>query len=213
MHKSRSILGSAAFPLQRKSGAHRGGEGGRQFIKVVHQIVLVIIKTAPAGVAIEQLAGSSTANLTSATLGASAQVGSSMLAAMHQLGGGAGMLVGLDEKNTPVLAAIGVPAQARNLNDPNARGRLWLQGIGSYGKLDGDHRSNDLSQRTQGNFSSRFGLRLAHLSQLNNGISLLLEAGLDVGLSARHSLGLDYIGELGSNCRNHALTGQWQMRF
>lgn len=348
---------------------------------------------ATAGGAIEQLAGSSTANLTSATLGASAQVGNSMLAAMHQMGGGAGLLVGLDQKDTPALAATGVPSDARNLNDPNARGRLWLQGIGSYGKLDAEHGSNGLTQRTKGtllgadwaldsdwrvgvlggysktdldttgvdgsvdswhaglyalrqngplalrlgaaysghqgdskrtvafngfsdrpkgdydansqqafaelgyamgsgrlsaepfanlgyqryqrdsysekggaaalhvdgqtqdNFSSTFGLRLAHLSQLDNGISLtprvsagwkhtygevdsntrqafvaggtafnvegsaldrdslLLEAGLDVGLSARHSLGLGYTGELGSNSRNHALTGQWQMRF
>ncbi|MDL2188907.1 autotransporter domain-containing protein [Pseudomonas sp. ChxA] len=348
---------------------------------------------ATAGGAIEQLAGSSTANLTSATLGASAQVGNSMLAAMHQMGGGAGLLVGLDQKDTPALAATSVPSDARNLNDPNARGRLWLQGIGSYGKLDGEHGSNGLTQRTKGtllgadwaldsdwrvgvlggysktdlettgvdgsvdswhaglyalrqngplalrlgaaysghqgdskrtvafngfsdrpkgdydansqqafaelgyamgsgrlsaepfanlgyqryqrdsysekggaaalhvdgqtqdNFSSTFGLRLAHLSQLDNGISLtprvsagwkhtygevdsntrqafvaggtafnvegsaldrdslLLEAGLDVGLSARHSLGLGYTGELGSNSRNHALTGQWQMRF
>lgn len=346
-----------------------------------------------AGSAIEQLAGSSTANLTSATLGASAQVGSSMLAAMHQLGAGDGLLVGLDQHDTPVLAASGVPSDARNLNDPNARGRLWLQGIGSYGKLDGDHGSDGLTQRTKGtllgadwaldsdwrmgvlggysktnlsttgvdgsvdswhagvyalrqsgplalrlgaaysghqgdskrtvafsgfndrpkgdydadsqqafaelgyamgsgrlsaepfanlgyqryqrdsynekggaaalhvdgqtqdNFSSTFGLRLAHLSQLDNGISLtprvsagwkhtygdvdsttrqaflaggtafnvegsaldrdslLLEAGLDVGLSARHRLGLGYTGELGSNSRNHALTGQWQMSF
>ena len=43
--------------------------------------------------------------------------------------------------------------------------------------------------------------------------SLLLEAGLDVGLSARHRLGLGYTGDLGSNSRNHALTGQWQMSF
>ena len=348
---------------------------------------------ATAGTAIEQLAGSSTANLTSATLAASAQVGNSMLAAMQQMGGGGGLLVGLDQKDTPALAATGVPSDARNLNDPNARGRLWLQGIGSYGKLDGEHGSNGLTQRTKGtllgadwaldsdwrvgvlggysktdldttgvdgsvdswhagiyalrqsgplalrlgaaysghqgdskrtvafngfsdrpkgdydansqqafaelgyamgsgrlsaepfanlgyqryqrdsysekggaaalhvdgqtqdNFSSTFGLRLAHLSQLENGISLtprvsagwkhtygdvdsntrqafmaggtafnvegsaldrdslLLEAGLDVGLSARHSLGLGYTGELGSNSRNHALTGQWQMRF
>ena len=349
--------------------------------------------TATAGAAIEQLAASSTANLTNATLGASAQVGNSMLAAMHQLRGGAGLLVGLDEQDTPVLAATGVPAQARNLNDPNARGRLWLQGIGSYGKLDGEHGSNGLTQRTKGtvlgadwaldsdwrvgvlggysktdldttgvdgsvdswhagvyalrqsgplalrlgaaysghqgdskrtvafngfndrpkgdydansqqafaelgyalgngrlsaepfanfgyqryqrdgynekggaaalhvegqtqdNFSSTFGLRLAHLSQLDNGISLTprfsagwkhtygdvdsntrqaflaggtafnvegsaldrdslqLEAGLDVGLSARHRLGLGYTGDLGSNSRNHALSGQWQMSF
>ena len=355
--------------------------------------VLLNTTNATAGAAIEQLAGSSTANLTAATLGASAQVGNSMLAAMHQLGGGAGLLVGLDQKDTPVLAATGVPSDARNLNDPNARGRLWLQGIGSYGKLDGDHGSNGLTQRTKGtvlgadwaldnewrlgvlggysktdldttgvdgnvdswhagvyalrqsgplalrlgaaysghqgdskrtvtfngfndrpkgdydansqqafaelgyalgsgrlnaepfaslgyqryqrdgytekggaaalhvdgqtqdNFSSTFGLRLAHLSQLDNGVSLtprvsagwkhtygdvdsntrqaflaggtafnvegsaldrdslLLEAGLDVGLSARHSLGLGYTGEIGSNSRNHALVGQWQMSF
>lgn len=106
--------------------------------------------TATAGAAIEQLAGSSTASLTSATLNASAQVGNSMLAAMHQVGGGAGLLVGLDGKDTPSLAATGVPAEVRNLNDPNARGRLWLQGIGSYGKLDGEHGSNGLTQRTKG---------------------------------------------------------------
>ena len=34
--------------------------------------------------------------------------------------------------------------------------------------------------------------------------SLLLEAGLDVGLSARHRLGLGYTGEVGSASRNHA---------
>ncbi|QJI31854.1 autotransporter domain-containing protein [Pseudomonas sp. ADAK18] len=349
--------------------------------------------TGTAGAAIEQLAGSSTANLTSATLGASAQVGTSMLTALHQLGGGAGLLVGVDQGDTPALAATGVPAEARNLNDPNARGRLWLQGIGSYGKLDGDHGSNGLTQRTKGsvlgadwalnpewrvgvlagysktdldttgvdgsvdswhagvyamrqsgplalrlgaaysghqgdskrtvtfngfndrpkgdydansqqafaevgyamgsgrlsaepfanlgyqryhrdsysekggaaalrvegqtqdNFSSTFGLRLAHLSQLESGISLtprisagwkhtygdvdsstrqaflmggtafnvegsaldrdslLLEAGLDIGLSARHTLGVGYSGEIGSNSRNHGLIGQWQMSF
>jgi len=354
---------------------------------------LITSTSATAGAAIEQLAGSSTANLTSATLSASAQVGGSMLAAMHQLGGGAGLLVGLDSRDTPVLAATGVPAEARNLNDPNARGRLWLQGIGSYGKLDGEHGNSGLTQRTKGsvlgadwaldsdwrlgvlggysktdldtagvdgsvdswhagvyalrqsgplalrlgaaysghqgdskrtvafngfsdkpkgdydansqqafaelgyamgsgrlsaepfanlgyqryhrdsynekggaaalhvdgqtqdNVNSTLGLRLAHLSQLENGISftprvsagwkhtygdvdsntrqaflaggtafnvegsaldrdsLLLEAGLDVGLSARHTLGLGYNGEIGSNSRNHAVIGQWQMSF
>lgn len=345
-----------------------------------------------AGAAIEQLAGASNANLTSATLTASSQVGSSMLAAMQQTAG-PGLLVGLDQRDTPVLAASGVPAAARNLNDPSARGRLWLQGIGGYGKLDGEHGSSGLEQRTQGsllgadwalnpawrvgvlggysqtdldasgvdgevdswhagvyalhqngpvalrlgaaysahqgdsqrsiafngfsdrpkgdydadsqqafaelgyamgsgrlsaepfaslgyqryhrdryqekggaaalqidsqtqdNFSSTLGLRLAHLSSLNNGMSvtprlalgwkhtygdvssstrqafvtggtafnvegsaldrdsLMLEAGLDVGVSARHSLGLGYSGEIGSNSRNHGLIGQWQMSF
>jgi len=346
-----------------------------------------------AGAAIEQLAGASNANLTSATLGASSQVGSSMLSAMQQMGGSPGLMVGLDQRDTPVLAANGVPSEARNLNDPNARGRLWLQGIGGYGKLDGEHGSNGLEQRTKGsvlgadwslnpawrlgvlggysktdldatgvdgnveswhagvyalhqngpislrlgaaysghqgeskrtiafngfsdrpkgdydadsqqafaelgyamgsgrlsaepfaslgyqryhrdryqekggaaalqvdsqtqdNFSSTFGLRLAHLSSLDNGMSvtprmaagwkhtygdvssstrqafitggtafsvdgssldrdsLVLEAGLDVGISARHTLGVGYSGEIGSNSRNHGLIGQWQMSF
>ncbi|MDT3310310.1 autotransporter domain-containing protein [Pseudomonas sp. rhizo66] len=346
-----------------------------------------------AGAAIEQLAGTSNANLTSATLGASSQVGSSMLSAMQQMGVSPGLLVGLDQRDTPVLAANGVPSEARNLNDPNARGRLWLQGIGGYGKLDGEHGSSGLEQRTKGsvlgadwslnpawrlgvlggysktdldatgvdgnveswhagvyalhqngpmslrlgaaysghqgeskrtiafngfsdrpkgdydadsqqafaelgyamgsgrlsaepfaslgyqryhrdryqekggaaalqvdsqtqdNFSSTFGLRLAHLNSLDNGMSvtprmaagwkhtygdvssstrqafvtggtafsvdgssldrdsLVLEAGLDVGISARHTLGVGYSGEIGSNSRNHGLIGQWQMSF
>lgn len=346
-----------------------------------------------AGAAIEQLAGSSNANLTSATLAASSQVGNSMLSAMQQIGGSPGLAVGLDQRDTPVLAANGVPSEARNLNDPNARGRLWLQGIGGYGKLDGEHGSSGLEQRTKGsvlgadwslnsawrvgvlggysktdldasgvdgnveswhagvyalhqngpvsvrlgaaysghqgdskrtvafngfsdrpkgdydadsqqafaelgyamgsgrlsaepfaslgyqryhrdsyqekggaaalqvdsetqdNFSSTFGLRLAHLNTLDNGMSLtprmtagwkhtygdvsnstrqafvtggtafsvdgssldrdslVLEAGLDVGISARHTLGVGYSGEIGSNSRNHGLIGQWQMSF
>lgn len=346
-----------------------------------------------AGAAIEQLAGASNANLTSATLGASSQVGSSMLSAMQQISGSPGLMVGLDQRDTPVLAANGVPSAARNLNDPNARGRLWLQAIGGYGKLDGEHGSSGLEQLTKGsvlgadwslnpqwrlgvlggysktdldatgvdgnveswhagvyalhqngpislrlgaaysghqgeskrtiafngfsdrpkgdydadsqqafaelgyamgsgrlsaepfaslgyqryhrdsyrekggaaalqvdsqtqdNFSSTFGLRLAHLSSLDNGMSvtprmaagwkhtygdvssstrqafvvggtafsvdgssldrdsLVLEAGLDVGISARHTLGVGYSGEIGSNSRNHGLIGQWQMSF
>ncbi len=348
---------------------------------------------ATASAAIEALAGSSNANLSSATLAASAQVGTSMLSAMRQMGNGAGLLVALDATQTPELAATGVPNSARNLNDPNAQGRVWLQGIGSYGKLDGQHGNEGMQQRTQGsllgvdwslsptwrlgvlggysktdmdshnvdnklrswhvggyavrqdgpvalrlgaayshhagdnkrtvefedfsdkpkgdydadsqqafaelgyalgsgrlsiepfanlgyqryhrdsftekggiaslkvdaqtqdNFSSTFGMRLAHLSQLDNGISLtpraslgwrhvygnvdsetrqafliggnafnvegsaldrdslMVEAGLDVGVSARHTLSIGYNGELGSNSRNHAVTGQWQMSF
>jgi outer membrane autotransporter protein len=346
-----------------------------------------------AGAAIEQLAGASNANLTSATLGASSQVGNSMLSAMQQMGGSPGLMVGLNQRDTPVLAANGVPSEARNLNDPNARGRLWLQAIGGYGKLDGEHGNSGLEQRTKGsvlgadwalnsqwrlgvlggysktdldatgvdgnveswhagvyalrqsgpyalrlgaaysghqgesqrtvafngfsdrpkgdydadsqqafaelgyamgsgrlsaepfaslgyqryhrdhyqekggaaaldvdsqtldNFSSTFGLRLAHLNSLDNGMSLtprmaagwkhtygdgssstrqafvvggsafnvdgssldrdslVLEAGLDLGISARHALGIGYSGEIGNNSRNHGLLGQWQMSF
>jgi len=43
--------------------------------------------------------------------------------------------------------------------------------------------------------------------------SLLVEAGLDLGLSARQSVGIGYSGELGSNSRNHAVVGQWQLKF
>jgi outer membrane autotransporter protein len=316
-----------------------------------------------------------------------------MLSAMQQMGGGSGLLVGLDQHDTPVLASNGVPLEAHNLNDPNAQGRLWLQAIGGYGKLDGEHGSSSLEQRTKGsvlgadwalnpqwrlgvlggysrtdldatgvdgnveswhagvyasrqsgpfalrlgaaysghqgeskrtvafngfsdrpkgdydadsqqafaelgyamgsgrlsaepfanlgyqryhrdsyeekggsaalqvdgqtqdNFSSTVGLRLAHLNTLENGMSLtprmtagwkhtygdvssstrqafvvggtafnvdgtsldrdslLLEAGLDLGLSARHSLGIGYSGEIGNNSRNQGLIGQWQMSF
>ncbi|NUT74067.1 autotransporter domain-containing protein [Pseudomonas sp. C1C7] len=349
--------------------------------------------SATAGAAIEQLSGASNANLTSATLGASSQVGGSMLSAMQQMGGSPGLMVGLDQRDTPILAANGVPTAARNLNDPNARGRLWLQAIGGYGKLDGEHGSSGLEQRTKGsvlgadwslspqwrvgvlggysktdldatgvdgnveswhagvyaqhqngplalrlgaaysghqgeskrtiafngfsdrpkgdydadsqqafaelgyamgsgrlsaepfaslgyqryhrdsyqekggaaaldvdsqtqdNFSTTFGLRLAHLGSLDNGMSLtprmtagwkhtygdvtnstrqafvtggtafsvdgssldrdslVLEAGLDLGISARHSVGIGYSGEIGNNSRNHGLIGQWQMSF
>ncbi|MBD8684835.1 autotransporter family protein [Pseudomonas sp. CFBP 13719] len=349
--------------------------------------------TASAGAALEQLAGSSNANLAAATLAGTTQVGSSILSAMRQMGSGSGLLVGLGAQDTPVLAASGIPDQARNLNDPNARGRVWVQALGSYGKLDGEHGSDGLEQRTSGavlgtdwaltpdwrvgllggysrtdldasgvdgkidswhagiyamrqsgplalrlgaaysrhdgnskrsvdfagfsdrlrgdydadsqqafaelgydlgsgrlsaepfanlgyqrysrdsyrekggaaalavdaqtqdNFTSTFGVRLAHLSQLDNGMSLtprgslgwrhaygdvdnstrqalasggnafsvegsaldrdslMVEAGLDLGVSARHSIGIGYTGELGSNSRNHAVVGQWQMRF
>lgn len=354
---------------------------------------LLYASPATASSALEQLAGSGNANLGAAILGSSAQVGTSMLAAMYQMGSGAGLALALDPVQAPSVAATGVPSELRNLNDPHARGRVWLQGIGGYGKLDGAHGSAGLEQRTQGtllgvdwalndtwrlgvlggysktrldsgadegtldswhaglyalrqsgplalrlgaaysrhdgdskrrieferfserpkgdydadsqqafvelgynlgsgrlnvepfanlgyhryhrdsyrekggiaaldvdgqsqdNFSSTFGVRLAHLSQLDNGISLtpraslgwrhvyggvdsevrqafvsggsafsvegtaldrdslMLEAGVGIGLSARHSLNLGYSGELGSDSRNQALTAQWQMMF
>lgn len=302
-------------------------------------------------------------------------------------------VVGLSEVDTPVLAATGLPQGVRNLNDPNARGRLWLQALGSYGKVDGSHGGSDLEQRTGGavmgldwalgsdwrlgvlggysrtrldatgldgqvgswhagvyavrqsgplalrlgaaysahdgdskrdvgfngfserlkgdydadsqqafaelgyalgsgrfsaepfanlgyqryhrdayrekggtaalavdsdtqdNVTSTFGVRVAHLGQLDNGMSLtpraslgwrhvygtvdtttrqafiaggdafsvegsaldrdslVVEAGLELGLSATQSVSLGYNGELGSNSRNHAVMGQWQLKF
>ena len=354
---------------------------------------LLNTNTQTAGAAIEQLSGSSNASLSSATLGATSQVGSSMLAAMQSLGAGAGLRVASVASDTPALAATGLPPGVRNLNDPNAQGRLWLQGLGSYGRLNGAHGNSDLTQHTKGgvlgadwaltsdwrmgvlggysktdvdssgmdgtvnswhagayairqsgalalrlgaaysghngdskrsvmfngfsdrpkgdyhassqqafaelgyalsngrlnaepfanlgyqryerdsysekggaaalhidkqtqdNFNSTLGVRLAHLSQLENGISitprlsagwkhtygdvssstrqafvlggsafnvegsaldrnsLVLEVGLDIGVSARQTLGVGYTGDIGSNSRNHGLLGQWQMSF
>lgn len=354
---------------------------------------LLNTNTQTAGAAIEQLAGSSNASLSSAMLGATQQVSSSMLAAMQSLGSGGGLQVATASRDTPALAATGVPAGLRNLNDPNAQGRLWLQGLGSYGRLDGEHGNSDLTQRTRGgllgadwaltpdwrmgllggysktdinssgmdgtvnswhagayairqsgplalrlgaaysahdgdskrtvafngfadqpkgdyhansqqafaelgyalgsgrlsaepfanlgyqrfhrdrytekggaaaldvdaqtqdNVNSTLGVRLAHLSQLENGMSLtprlsagwkhaygdissstrqafvlggsafnvegsaldrdslVLEAGLDIGLSAGQTLGVGYTGDIGNNSRNHGLMGQWQMSF
>ncbi len=348
---------------------------------------------ASAGSAIEQLSASNTANLAAATLSGSAQVGSTMLGAMQSMGSSAGLLVGMNQQDTPLLAATGVPEGLRNLNDPNARGRLWVQALGSYGKVDGSHGGSALEQRTGGavlgldwaldsawrvgvlggysntrldatgldgkvdswhagvyavrqsgplalrlgaaysahdgnskrdlafsgfnerikgdydadsqqafaelgyamgsgrlsaepfanlgyqryhrdgyrekggdaalavdsdtqdNVTSTFGVRLAHLGQLDNGMSLtpraslgwrhvygnvdsrtrqafiaggdafsvegsaldrdslVVEAGLELGVSATQSVGLGYNGELGSNSRNHALVGQWQLKF
>ena len=341
---------------------------------------------------LEQLAGSSNASIASATLAGGAQVGASMLAAMQQMGGSGNLQASLLRTDGPQLAASGVPQDARNLNDPHAAGRLWLQGLGSHGTLDSD--SGDISQNTAGaalgadwaldgawrlgvlggygrtdvdadhdaenaidslhlglyaqrqsgplalrlgaayswhsndaerqvdfsgfndhlradydadsqqafaelgyqladgrllaepfvaigyqryshesytekggvaalrveeedqdNFSTTFGVRVAHLGSLDNGMSLtpraslgwrhtygdlqssarqsfltggnafnvegaaldrnslLVEAGIDLGLSAEQSLGLGYSGELGSDAQNHALIVQWQAQF
>ena len=43
--------------------------------------------------------------------------------------------------------------------------------------------------------------------------SLLLQAGLDLAVSPRHTLGLSYNGETGQDNRNGTLVGQWRMMF
>ncbi|GLK88452.1 autotransporter outer membrane beta-barrel domain-containing protein [Pseudomonas turukhanskensis] len=43
--------------------------------------------------------------------------------------------------------------------------------------------------------------------------SLMLEGGLDLGLSPSQSLGLGYTGEIGSNGRNHGWQAQWRLSF
>jgi subtilase-type serine protease len=109
--------------------------------------------------------------------------------------------------------------------------------------------------QNQNNMNSTFGLRLAKLNTLDNGMqltprfsagwkhtygdvysdtrqrlikggknytvsgapldrdSLKLDAGLDLGLSARHTLGVGLNSEIGTDSRNHGVTGQWRMVF
>lgn len=355
---------------------------------------LLTSSNADASRGLEQLAASSNASLASVSLASGAQLGNSMRSAMRPMGGANNLQAALLHDNGPLLAASGVPSSARNLNDPQAQGRLWLQGLGSHGKLDGPRGGQDISQDTRGavlgadwglgsawrlgvlggyaktdidagsgasgdvdslhlgvyaqhqngplalrlgaaysrhdnsstrkiafngfsdrlrgdfnadsqqafaelgyqlgsgrlaaepfaslgyqrysqesynekggaaalhvdqqdqdNFSSTFGVRLAHLGMLDNGMSLtprlsvawrhtygtldssvrqsflsggsafsvegsaldrnslLLEAGLDLGISTGQSIGLGYSGEHGSHAQNHALVAQWQARF
>ncbi|MGL6243875.1 autotransporter outer membrane beta-barrel domain-containing protein [Pseudomonas sp.] len=109
--------------------------------------------------------------------------------------------------------------------------------------------------QTQNNLNSTFGLRLAKINTLDNGMrltprfsagwkhtygdiysdtrqrlatggknftvsgapldrdSLLIDAGFDLGLSAKHTLGVGLNGEIGTDSRNHGVTGQWRMAF
>lgn len=110
---------------------------------------LVTSDAGNATAALEQLAGASNASLAAATISGSQQVGSAMLNAVRQLGSNS-LLAATERSDTPMLAATGVPSEARNLNDPNAAGRLWVQGIGSHGKLDEHDKSGDLQQNTGG---------------------------------------------------------------
>ncbi|WP_028620404.1 autotransporter outer membrane beta-barrel domain-containing protein [Pseudomonas sp. Ant30-3] len=109
--------------------------------------------------------------------------------------------------------------------------------------------------QTRDNISSTFGLRLAKLNILDNGMqltprmsagwkhtygeldnqtrqrlvtgsrdftvsgaaldrnSLLVDAGLDLAVTASHSLGIGLNGEVGTDSRNQGVTGQWRMSF
>lgn len=111
---------------------------------------LLTSSTGSASSALDQLAASSNASLMTASLAGSALVSSSMLGAMQQMGGSANLQTSLLRENAPLLAANGIPNEARNLNDPRAQGRLWLQGLGSHGKLDGSDGAHDLTQDTRG---------------------------------------------------------------
>ncbi|MNF77055.1 Extracellular serine protease precursor [compost metagenome] len=107
----------------------------------------------------------------------------------------------------------------------------------------------------QNNLNSTFGLRLAKINTLDNGMqltprfsaswkhaygeiatetrqrlntggrkytvsgapldrdSLMVDAGLELGLSARQTLGVGVNGEMATDSRNHGATAQWRMTF
>ncbi|MBV4548503.1 autotransporter family protein [Pseudomonas triticicola] len=124
----------------------------------------------------------------------------------------------------------------------------------SYNEKGGDAALKVFGQ-TRDNFSSTFGLRLAQINTLDNGMyltprlsagwkhtfgevdsdtrqqlrkggkrfevtgaaldrnSLSVDAGLDLGLSAAHTLGVGLTGELGNDSRTYGVAGQWRMAF
>ncbi|MED7669554.1 autotransporter outer membrane beta-barrel domain-containing protein [Pseudomonas moraviensis subsp. stanleyae] len=124
----------------------------------------------------------------------------------------------------------------------------------SYNEKGGDAALKVYGQ-TRDNFSSTFGLRLAQVNTLDNGMrftprlgagwkhtfgdidsdtrqqlrkggkrfevsgaaldrnSLSVDAGLDLGLSAAHTLGVGLTGELGNDSRTYGVAGQWRMAF
>ncbi len=124
----------------------------------------------------------------------------------------------------------------------------------NYNEKGGDAALKVYGQ-TRDNFSSTFGLRLAQVNTLDNGMhltprlsagwkhtfgeidsdtrqqlrkggkrfevtgaaldrnSLAVDAGLDLGLSAAHTLGVGLTGELGNDSRSYGVAGQWCMAF
>ena len=100
---------------------------------------------------LDQLAASSNASLGSAALASSALVGDAMLAAMRPHGTAGGSLQAARlQVQAPQLAALDVPPQARGLNDPQAAARVWVQGLGSHGQLDGQQGVHSVDQDTAG---------------------------------------------------------------
>ena len=112
-----------------------------------------------------------------------------------------------------------------------------------------------VNDQAQSNMNSTFGLRLAKVETLDNGMrltprlsagwkhtygelythtrqrlvtggnnytvygaeldrnSLLLDAGLDLGVSTNHSVGVGLTGEVGSDSRSYGVMGQWRIAF
>ena len=124
----------------------------------------------------------------------------------------------------------------------------------SYREKGGDAALKVIGQ-TRDNLSSTFGLRTAHTTRLDNGMSLTprfsagwkhtfgeidndthqqlikggkrfeiagaaldrnslsIDTGLDLGLSANHTVGVSLTAEAGNDSRTHGVMGQWRMAF
>ncbi len=77
-----------------------------------------------------------------------------------------------------------------------------------YGNVDSRVRQSFVHEKRE-DFNSEFTIGGTSLDRN----SLALRTGLDLTLSAQHSVGLAYTAEFGSNSRNQGLTGQWAMAF
>jgi outer membrane autotransporter protein len=72
-----------------------------------------------------------------------------------------------------------------------------------YGELEGDTSQ----QLVKG--GKRFAVTGAELDRN----SLAVDAGLDLGLSSNHTLGVGVTGDFGTESRSHGVMGQWRMAF
>ncbi|ROM47946.1 autotransporter outer membrane beta-barrel domain-containing protein [Pseudomonas poae] len=77
-----------------------------------------------------------------------------------------------------------------------------------YGNVDSRVRQS-FAQEKREDFNSEFTIAGTSLDRDN----LTLRTGLDMALSAEHSVGLAYTAEVGSHSRHHGLMGQWAMTF
>jgi subtilase-type serine protease len=98
---------------------------------------------------LEQLSASNNASLSTISLASNAQVGSAMLGAMQSVSG-TSLQTSLLRDDGPQLAALDVLPSARNLNDPQSAGRLWMRGLSGHGQVDGQHGASNVSQNTDG---------------------------------------------------------------
>ncbi|WP_331275352.1 MULTISPECIES: autotransporter outer membrane beta-barrel domain-containing protein [Pseudomonas] len=116
-------------------------------------------------------------------------------------------------------AALQVNRQAQDAYHSNlglrlARGFAFDQGMGLTPRLNvgWKHRYGEvrgLSRQRLANGGNTYTVEGIELDR----DSLLVEAGLDLAVSPRHTLGLSYNGETGQDNRNSALLGQWRMMF